>query len=374
MELNHNLDGLRLGGIRRFTALAQERGDCILLTLGEPEFDTPAPIRRACAAALDQGRTHYTENRGDRALRQAVSQFEAERRGLAYTPEEVLITLGATEAIYTAMTGVLNPGDEVVIPTPAFSLYDTVARLAGAVPVPVDTSKTDFQLTAPALKATLTPRTKLLVLNSPNNPTGAVYTPENLAAIRQVVRERDLFVLCDDVYWGLGPCPTFTQFTELKDRILAVQSFSKPYAMTGWRLGYLMAPRPLLEKLTVLHGHAVTCAPAMLQAAGVAALSWDPTEMARAYARRRVYLCRRLEELGIPCGKPAGAFYVFPSIAHLASSSEEFCIRLIREAGVAAVPGTVFGTEGYLRLSCCCSLETLQEATARLERFLQTAL
>ena len=248
MELNQHLDGLALGGIRRFTALAQERGDCILLTLGEPEFDTPAPIRRACREALDRGLTHYTENRGSLPLRRAISQFERRTRNLDYEPEEILITLGATEAIYTALTGVLNPGDEVIIPTPAFSLYDTVARMAGAVPIAVDTAPTGFQLTAAALEAALSPRTKVLVLNSPNNPTGVIYTPENLQAIDRVLGDRPLFVLCDDVYWGLSPCLTFPQVSRRRDRILAVQSFSKPYAMTGWRAGYLMAPQPVLDR------------------------------------------------------------------------------------------------------------------------------
>ena len=217
--------------------------------------------------------THYTANPGDIGLRQAIAGFEAEKRGLTYTPEEVLVTLGATQAIYTAMTGVLNPGDEVIIPTPAFSLYDTVARMAGATPVYVDTAGDGFQLTAQAVERAVTEKTKLLVLNSPNNPTGVVYTRENLGALANLVRERDMFVLCDDVYWGLGPCFTFTQFTQLKEKILAVQSFSKPYAMTGWRIGYLMAPQPVLERLTVLHSHMVTCAPTMLQAACKAALA-----------------------------------------------------------------------------------------------------
>ena len=371
MELNQHLDGLALGGIRRFTALAQERGDCILLTLGEPEFDTPAPIRRACREALDRGLTHYTENRGSLPLRRAISQFERRTRNLDYAPEEILITLGATEAIYTALTGVLNPGDEVIIPTPAFSLYDTVARMAGAVPIAVDTAPTGFQLTAAALEAALSPRTKVLVLNSPNNPTGVIYTPENLQAIDRVLGDRPLFVLCDDVYRGLSPCLTFPQISRRRDRILAVQSFSKPYAMTGWRAGYLMAPQPVLDRLAVLHSHCDTCAPAMVQAACLAALEWDPQEMVRAYELRRAYVCRRLGEMGLPCVRPAGAFYVFPSIASLSMSSEEFCLRLIQEAGVAAVPGTVFGKEGFVRMSCCCSMETLQEAMDRLARFVR---
>lgn len=367
---NRNLDGLRLGGIRRYTTLAKEAGGCVMLTLGEPEFDTPLPIREAAKTALDQGCTHYTENRGTASLRQAIAEFEHLRRGLTYSSEEVIVTLGATEAIYIAMTGVLNPGDQVVIPTPAFGLYDTVARLCGAEPVAVDTAPTNFQLTAEALERALTSRTRLLVLNSPNNPTGIIYSRAHLEAIRNLIRDRELFVLCDDVYWGLSPCFTFTQFTDLKDRILAVQSFSKPYAMTGWRMGYLMAQEDAAKRLNVIHGHAVTCAPSMLQAACLAALECDPTPMAQAYKERRAYVCGRLDEMGLPYAAPEGAFYVFPSISHLAVGSEEFCTRLILEGKVATVPGTVFGREGFFRMSYCCSQVELTEGLDRLERFL----
>ena len=197
-----------------------------------------------------------------------------------------------------------------------------------------------------------------------------MYTRENLEAIAALLRDRELYILCDDVYWGLGPCFTFTQLPEFRDRILAVQSFSKPYAMTGWRMGYLMAPQPLLNRLAVLHAHAVTCAPAMLQAACVEALRWNPSAMATAYARRREYIVSRLEELGLPCGQPQGAFYVFPSVSHLTDDDGDFCVRLIRQGRLATVPGSVFGAPGYLRMSYCCSMEDLKEAMNRLKRFL----
>lgn len=370
MQLNRNLQDLRLSGIRRYTALAQARGDCVKLTLGEPEFDTPAPIRAACKAALDQGLTHYTENQGDLRLREAIAAFERDRRGLRYTADQVLITAGATEAVYTALTGVLNPGDEVVIPVPAFGLYETVTRMAGAVPVPVDTGPFGFQLPQKALRAALSPRTKVLILNSPNNPTGAVYTPETLAGIYATVKDLPIFILCDDVYWGLGPCPGFVQYQDLQDRLLAAQSFSKPYAMTGWRVGYLLGDRALIQTLTALHGHVLTCAPAMLQAACLAALAYDPGEMVRAYQARRAFLCQRLAEMSLPFVPPAGAFYAFPSIAGYGLDAETFCTRMIQEAGVAAVPGTCFGAEGYVRLSCCCSMAELALGLDRMEAFL----
>lgn len=371
MKLNHNLDTLRLSGIRQFTALAAEVGGCIMLTLGEPEFDTPRPIVDACKAALDEGYTHYTENRGDAALRCALSAFETEKRGLCYTPDEIIITAGATEAIFIAMLGILNPGDQVVIPTPAFGLYNTIARVCGAVPVSVDTAPHGFQLTAEALENVLTPRTKLLILNSPNNPTGVIYSPENLDAIAALVKKHGIYVLSDDVYWGLSPCPTFSQQIALKEQSLSVQSFSKPYAMTGWRVGYLMAARPIVDKLISLHGHCVTCVPSMLQRACLAAISYDPTPMAQAYARRRHYVLERLKKMGLPCAAPKGAFYVFPKIDEFGIPSQEFCTRLIKEARVATVPGSVFGTEGYLRMSYCCSMEALEQGLDRLALFIE---
>lgn len=371
MELNYNLDTLRLSGIRQYTAFANQVGGCAMLTLGEPEFPTPQPIIDACKTALDAGYTHYTENRGDADLRQAISDFEHTRRGLSYSPDEIIITAGATEAIYIAMVGILNPGDEVVIPSPAFGLYSTIAKVCGAVPVSVDTAPDGFQLTADAVSKVLTHRTKLLIINSPNNPTGVIYSKENLDAIASLVKTKGVFVLSDDVYWGLSPCATFSQQISLKKQILSVQSFSKPYAMTGWRVGYLMADRTLTDKLTALHGHCITCVPAMLQRACLTAFSCDTTPMAQSYAARRQYALSRLAQMALPCIAPEGAFYVFPSIEKLPMSSAEFCIRLIEEARVATVPGSIFGTEGYFRISYCCSMDALEQGLDRLEAFIK---
>ncbi len=372
MELSHNLSDLRLSGIRRYTALAAEVGDCVMLTLGEPEFDTPKPIVEAAKTALDSGFTHYTENRGNAALRRAIAAFEAEKRGLTYDENEVIVTAGATEAIFIAMMGVLNPGDEVIIPVPAFSLYSTIAKLLGAVPVEVDTAPNGFQLTADALSEAITSRTKLLILNSPNNPTGVIYTEENLRRIGELVKGQAIFVLSDDVYWGLSPCFTFSQLTALKEQILSVQSFSKPYAMTGWRMGYLMVHETLANKLTALHGHCITCTPSMLQQACLTALATDPGAMAECYRTRRDYLCGRLQAMGLPHIRPQGAFYIFPDIRHLGMSSDTFCTRLIREGRVATVPGSVFGREGFFRMSYCCAMDTLKTGLDRLESFLHT--
>ena len=246
-----SLAGLSLSAIRRYTALAAEREDCITLTIGEPDLPTPAPICEAAVRALAGGSTHYTANQGSASLRAKLAAYEAKTRQLDYGPDEIIVTAGATEAIYCALTGVLDPGDEVVIPTPAFGLYETVTRLAGAVPVYLDTARTGFQLTYEALCAAITPQTKALVLNSPNNPTGAVYTEASLAAVCRAVGDRPIFILCDDVYRGLctRPCPDPAALPGLRERLLIAQSFSKPWAMTGWRIGYLMGSAPVIRKL-----------------------------------------------------------------------------------------------------------------------------
>ncbi|MCD7859782.1 MAG: aminotransferase class I/II-fold pyridoxal phosphate-dependent enzyme [Firmicutes bacterium] len=370
MELNRNLDGLRISGIRRYNALAREVGGCVLLTLGEPHFDTPRPVVDACAAALAGGATHYTENRGDAELRAKIAEFEAKTRHLSYSPDEILITAGATEAIYDAICALTNPGDEVIIPTPAFALYETVTRIAGATPVPLDTSDTGFVPSPERLARCITPKTKLLVLNSPNNPTGVIYPAEVLEKIGEIVEKTGIFVLSDDVYWGLSPCPTFPALTRLKPQILAVQSFSKPYAMTGWRIGYLMASQALADKINALHAHVLTCVSSIVQRAAIAALDFDPSDMAAQYACNREYAHSRLLTMGLPTVQPAGAFYLFPRVSQLCASDEEFCTRLIREARVALVPGSVFGAPGYARLSCCCDRLTLCAGLDRLEAYI----
>ena len=366
------LGGLSLSAIRRYTALAMEREDCVALTIGEPDMPTPRPILEAAAHALESGDTHYTANQGSAGLRAKIAAYEAETRRLDYKPDEIIITAGATEAIYCALTGILDPGDEVVIPTPAFGLYETVTRLAGAVPVYLDTSAAGFQLTYEALSAAITPKTKALVLNSPNNPTGAVYDEDSLAAVRRAIGDKPIFILCDDVYRGLctEPCPDIAAFGGLRDRLLITQSFSKPWAMTGWRIGYLMGSAPVIKRLAALHAHILTCVPAMLQTACEAALKTDTAPMKEIYAKRRDLVLSRLCAMNLQCPVPEGAFYAFPNISGFGLSSEEFCLRMIAEAGAAAVPGSCFGTEGHIRISYCCGEEKLRLGMDRLEAFI----
>ena len=372
IPINENLLKLKRSGIRLYTNLARTVDDCVMLTIGEPDFDTPQAIKDAAAAAIAANQTHYAPNQGTEALRKAVAAYE-NRRGLRCNENEVLITVGACEALYTALFGIMNPGEEVIVPTPAFPLYETIATTAGAKVVELDLKKTNFQITKEELEAVITPKTKAIVLNSPNNPSGAVYSEESLAAVKAAVLGKPIYVICDNVYQQLSTekLPDLSLDEELKDQILLCQSFSKPYAMTGWRVGYLIGSEEVISRLLLLHAGMVTAIPTFLQTACITALETDTTPMAEVYAKRREFVCRRLREMGLNFPEPKGAFYVFPDITKFGMDSGEFCTRLIKEAKVATVPGSCFGAKGHIRISYCCSDENLQKGMDRLEQFLQ---
>ena len=373
MPMNQNLEKLQRSGIRVFTNLARQTPDCRMLTIGEPDLDTPKEIRAAAARAMEAGQTHYAPNQGTESLRKAIAAFET-RRGRATEPGEVLVTVGATQALNTALTGILNPGDEVIIPTPAFSLYDSIVTAAGARSVFLDVSKTGFQITKEALDACLTEKTKVIVLNSPNNPTGVVLNQASLEAVAQAVRQRDLYLLCDNVYGALSyvNCTDLTLEEDLRDKTILCQSFSKPYAMTGWRVGYLAAPESLISRLLLLSAAQIAAVPTFVQAAAEVALTLDVTPMRELYRARRDYVTARLRAMGLSFPEPEGAFYVFPSIEKFGIPSWEFCTRMIQEGGLAAVPGVCFGTEGYIRLSYCYADQELREGLDRLEGFIRS--
>ena len=336
LTMNQAVLGVERSGIRVFTQLARQTPGCMALTLGEPDFDTAPAIRAAAKAALDQGDTHYPENNGRPWLKEAIADFEARRSGLSYRPEEVIVTVGATEGIFAALFAILNPGDEVIIPTPAFGLYEYIVQMCRGVPVKVPTERTGFQLTEEALRSALTPRTKAVILTSPNNPTGRVYSRATLEGLRQVLRDQPVFVLCDEVYRQLcydGPCPAFSAFSELRDRIVVIQSFSKPYSMTGWRLGYLLADAPVVEQIQKVHQYSVVSVSAFTQPACMEALQYDNSREKEIFRRRRDYVWGRLQAMGLEVEKPEGAFYLFPSIEKYGIPSGEFCTRMIREAG-----------------------------------------
>ena len=370
IPLNSNLYKLQRSQIRVFTNLARETPDCAMLTIGEPDFDTPEAIKASAIDALNAGLTHYAPNQGTLQLRQAIADYET-ARGNAVTAGQVLVTVGACQALFTTFLGILNPGEEVIVPTPGFGLYESLCHIAGAKMVALDISKTGFQIDADALAAAITPRTKAILLNSPNNPTGAVLNAQSLAAVKKAVLGKPIFVIWDNVYNQLayGDCPDLSLDEDLRDQMILCQSFSKPYAMTGWRVGYLTCPDYVMERFLLLSAATITAVPTFLQEAAMTALKTDPAPMREIYRQRRDYICGRLREMGLSFPEPQGAFYVFPSISEFGMGSEEFCLRLIREGKVAAVPGKCFGTEGYIRLSYCYSEAELKLGLDRLEVF-----
>ena len=373
IPLNSNLSALKRSQIRVYTNLARATEDCAMLTIGEPDLNTPEEIKAAAVAAICDDQTHYAPNQGTLELRQAVADFES-RRGNETKPEQVLITIGACHALFTALLGILNPGEEVIVPTPGFSLYDTITTIAGGRTVALDVSKTSFQIDEAALTAAITPKTKAIVINSPCNPTGVIFNRESLEIVKKAILGKDIFLVWDGVYSQLsyGDCPDLTLDAELKDQTILCQSFSKPYAMTGWRVGYLACPEYVMDRLLLLSAGTITAVPTFVQAAAIAALKADVVPMKEIYARRREFVCGRLRQMGLTFPEPEGAFYVFVDISRFGIGSEEFCTRMIREGKVAAVPGSCFGAEGYIRLSYCYSDEELQKGLDRMEAFVRT--
>ena len=371
IPLNSNLSSLKRSPIRLFTNLAQKTPGCAMLTIGEPDFDTPENIREAAVSAIGAGHTHYAPNQGTPSLREAVAAFET-KRGNPTAPEQVLITIGACHALFTALLGILNPGEEIIVPTPGFMLYESIATIAGAKAVPLDISKAGFQIDADALNAAITDKTKAIIINSPCNPTGTVFNKESLQIVKKCVLGKPIFVICDAVYNQLvyTGCPDISLDPDLKDQLILCQSFSKPYAMTGWRVGYLTCPEYVMDRLLLLSAAEITAVPTFLQDAAVAALGTDPSPMVEVYRKRRAYVCRRLDEMGLSYPAPDGAFYVFPDVSKFGLSSERFCTRMIQEGGVAAVPGSCFGAEGYIRLSYCYSDAELKTGLDRMENFI----
>ena len=375
LTLNRAVTQVELSGIRRFTYLVRDTPGACALTIGEPDLNTPEAVKAAAKAALDANDTHYPPGNGYPYLLEAISHFEEREHGLHYGPEEILVTVGATEALFASLHTILNPGDEVIIPTPAFGLYEALVQLCGATPVFLPTEENRFQIDPAALAAAITERTKAIILTSPNNPTGCIYTKETLAAVHECLREKPVFVLCDDVYRTLvysGEYHSFAEFQDMRERIIIVNSFSKPYAMTGWRLGWVMADAPLRERLQVFHQYCVTSVPSFVQKACVAALESDTTEITEIFRRRRDYVYRRLTDMGLSVQEPEGAFYMFINIQRYGMDSLTFCERMLKEGLVGVIPGIYFGTEGYMRLSYCYSDADLKEGLDRIERFIKT--
>lgn len=371
-SLNTSLVRLKSSGIRRINALAAQHPGCIALALGEPEFDTPQEIRDEVTRALQRGETHYPPNNGTPFLRRAISEYMS-AQGFDYAPDNVIVTDGATEALHATLLAMLEPNDEVIIPTPAFGLYESIVRVNHAFPVFLDTARADFQIDEDALRDRVTPATKAIVICSPNNPTGCIFNAASLDAVARVAAETGIYVICDDVYNRLVYTDGYERFAprhpELREQTVVVDSFSKPWAMTGWRIGWLAADPSLAVQIAKAHQYMVSSAVSFEMPAAAAALSVDPAPMLETYRARRARVLAALEKMGLSVVEPAGAFYVFPSIKGTGLTSEQFCTRAIEEAGVGLVPGSCFGSEGYVRLSYCVSDEDLDEGLRRLDRF-----
>ena len=367
-------------GIRKFFDIASDMKNVISLSVGEPDFVTPWNVRVAAISSIEQGRTHYTSNYGMMELRELISEYLSSRYYVQYPAEQVLVTIGASEALDLAFRAILEPGDEVLVPAPSYVSYEPGVAFCHGVPVPVETKEEDnFILTPEQIERVITKKTKAIVLPYPNNPTGAIMTREQLDAIRAVILKHDLFVISDEIYSELTYGQRHVSFAEgMEDRTLLINGFSKAFAMTGWRLGYACGPAPLIAAMVKIHQYTMLCAPIMSQVAGVEALRDEMhngysqvADMVRNYNRRRTLVVESFRDMGLSCFEPRGAFYAFPNIKSTGLSSEEFCKRLIFEKSVACVPGTAFGAsgEGYIRCSYAASMENIIEALKRIREF-----
>lgn len=372
---------LKPSGIRKFFDMLEEMKDVVALTVGQPDFQTPWHIREAGILSLEKGKTYYTSNAGTLEMREEIAKYLSRRFSLSYDPKsELLVTVGGSEAIDLAIRALVNEGDEVILPSPAFVCYDPIVHLTGGKTVEIPLKEENaFRLTADELRAAITDKTKLLILPFPANPTGAIMEKEDMEAIADVLRGTDIMVLADEIYAELTYGKkhfSFASIPDMKERTVVVNGFSKAYAMTGWRMGFTAAPAPITREMFKIHQFAIMCAPTTSQMAAIEALRAgddDIEEMKAEYNRRRTHLVERLRKIGLSCFTPEGAFYVFPNISGFGLSSEEFCERLLLEYGVAIVPGTAFGAcgEGFARISYAYSLKHIDTALDRMEKMIK---
>ena len=372
---------IKPSGIRKFFDIANTMEDCISLGVGEPDFDTPWHITEEGIYSLERGRTFYTSNQGLPELREEIAKWNKRKYGLDYTADEVIVTCGGSEAIDIALRACINSGDEVIILEPNYVCYEPDVLLAGGVPVKIKLkNENEFRLTPKELEAAITDKTKILVMNYPNNPTGAIMTKGDLEKIAEVVIKHDLLVISDEIYSELtysGKHFSIGALPGMRDRTITINGFSKTFSMTGWRLGYVMGPKDIMDQVKKIHQFVVMSAPTISQYAGLEALRNGDTDierMKKEYDKRRKYLLKEFDRLGLPCFEPKGAFYIFPNIRKYGMTSEEFATDLLKKERVVVVPGTAFGDsgEGFVRISYAYSLEALKEAIKRIERYLKT--
>ena len=378
LMLSDTLRDIKPSGIRKFFDLLADMGDVTALTVGQPDFVTPWHIREAAIQSLENGHTYYTSNSGLPELRSEIAKYMLRRFDLDYQADEVLVTVGGSEAIDVAVRSLVNPGDEVIVPMPSFVCYEPIVRMAGAKAVIINTkAENGFKLTPEELRSAITDKTKMLVLPYPNNPTGAILERGELEALADVLRGTNIAVLSDEIYAELTYGKkhiSIANIEGMKERTIIASGFSKAYAMTGWRLGYLIAPKVWLKQMTKLHQYAIMCAPTVSQFAAVEALKEgdsDIADMCAEYDRRRNFIYEGLREIGLPVQMPEGAFYIYPYIGGYGLTSEEFCQRLLMEEKCAIVPGTAFGDcgEGYARISYAYSVKHIEEALEKIKRF-----
>ncbi|WP_096202576.1 aminotransferase [Bacillus sp. FJAT-45350] len=382
-RLSNRVQSIKPSGIRRFFDLASTMDNIISLGVGEPDFVTPWNVREASIASMEQGYTAYTANAGIIELREEISRYMYERFHVNYNPhDEVLVTVGASEAIDLAIRAIINPGDEVIVVEPSFVSYAPVVSLAGGVPVPIGTSKeNDFKLTPAQIEKVITDKTKAIMLCFPNNPTGSVMTKEELETIAKVVEKYDLLVLSDEIYAELSydhEHHCFSRIEGMRERTVIISGFSKAFAMTGWRLGYATGPEDIISAMLKIHQYTMMCASTQAQFGALEALRSgldDVNKMVQSYRQRRNFIVKSFAEIGMPCHTPGGAFYAFPSISETGFTSEQFAEKLLMEERVAVVPGNVFGAggEGHIRCSYATSMDNLEEAVKRIQRFLKKA-
>ncbi|OIJ13795.1 aromatic amino acid aminotransferase [Anaerobacillus arseniciselenatis] len=380
LRTSNLVNSIQPSGIRKFFDLASSMENIISLGVGEPDFITPWGVREACISSLERGYTSYTANAGMIELRIEIANYMKKQFQLEYDPkEQIIVTVGASEALDIALRSIVDPGDEVIVVEPTFVSYAPLVTLAGGNPVSVGTTaETNFRLTPRQLKEAITDRTKAIMLSFPNNPTGSTMSLNELKEIAKIVEEHDLIVLSDEIYAEMtydGKHASIANIDEMKDRTVIISGFSKAFAMTGWRLGFVTGPSDIISAMLKIHQYSMMCASTMAQHAALEALQTgmeDVKKMVQSYKQRRNYFVKSFEEIGLPCHVPGGAFYAFPSIKNTGFTSEEFAEKLLLAERVAVVPGHVFGAggEGHIRCSYATSLENLKEAVARIDRFL----
>ncbi|QDY83479.1 aminotransferase A [Paenibacillus polymyxa] len=378
--LNDQVKNIQISGIRKIANKVAALPGTLSLTIGQPDFPTPAHIMEAAHRAIDEGRTTYTPNPGLPELREAAAAFVARKYGLNYRGlDEVIVTNGASEALDITLRTILSPGDEVILPVPIYPGYEPLIRLSGGIPVLADTRNSGFKLTAEVLEPYLTERTKAVILGYPSNPTGRVMSRKELEAVAHLLKERDLFIISDEIYSELiydTPHVSIAALPGMRERTIVINGLSKSHSMTGWRIGFTLAPAEITQHMVKVHQYNVTCASSISQYAALEALTVgvdDALPMREEYRKRRDYVHSRLTDMGIPLEKPEGAFYLFPSIAHFGLSSMDFTLKLLEEQGVAVVPGDAFSSygEGYIRLSYAYGQDVLEQGLDKIERFVR---